>query len=378
MAASEPIDLRSRDVFRAAVETYIASAEPVASKTLVRPLNLSSALIRGIMNGLETRGLLQQPHTSAGRIPTVAGYRHYVDELIVPANVSARLAPLRLSVERENTRTLMRACLAAMVGATGLTAFAVSATHDDDVHHYLELVRVGPKQVLATFVGRSGTVRQRLVKLEADLGEGDLVRFRNVLNERFNGTSLRRIHETLDDEIARARAMCAELELAALALSRLVLPDPAEPSLDVAVAGQHFLLGLPEFQVGLHAARVFEELERQETWLRLLQAVASSPGISVLIGHENPVDGLKDCAVVLTQVGWGDDQDGTVGIVGPMRMAYATVMATVEVMRASVAIASDSHRFDGPRSGSPRLGGSRFDSPRLGLRQSGPTTGDDL
>ena len=340
MTATSSIDDRSRHVLCATVERYVVSAEPVASKVLTQPLRLSSALIRAVMGGLETQGLLQQPHHSAGRIPTDAGYRVYVDGFgRAPAGGPGRVGGSRL-LPREDLerRAAMRASTSALTAATGLTGFAVAARNPRELLHYLELVRLGERQVLAVFVGSAGTIRQRMIRLDEDVSESDLVRFRNVFVERFRGTLMTDLRAALEGEIAKARDARNDLEERAFRLTAPLVPDADDTAVDVSVAGQHLLLGFPEFQVGSLAARVLEELERQETWLHILQAVARSPGVTVIIGRENPVEGLRDCALVATSVQWDGDQPGTVGLLGPTRMAYSTVMAAVEIMRASVAI----------------------------------------
>lgn len=363
-----PIDGRPRDVLHAAVERYIASAEPVASSTLSRPLRLSSALIRSIMMGLEERGFLQQPHTSAGRIPTDLGYRFYVDEL--HTGVAAAEPPnlLLVSAAREGLRTLMQAALAALTAQTQLTAFAIAATRDEELHHHIEFVRLDAERLLAVHLSSTGVVRRRVFTPPVPATDAQLEQFRNLLNERYRGLSLKQIRERLAAELAAGSDADNGSEDSdeqattkrALGFGDQSFPGGSEPALDVAVAGQHHLLGQPEFRLGTSAARVLEELERRETWLRLLDAMtsdAASTGlietsstfsasgvyasplhhggghVSVFIGRESGVDGLSDCAIVMAPIEWDADHSGSVGLVGPMRMAYAAMMATVDLLR---------------------------------------------
>lgn len=362
------IDGRPREVLHAAVERYIASAEPVASAVLSRPLRLSSALIRSIMMGLEDRGLLQQPHTSAGRIPTDLGYRFYVDEL--HTGIAAAEPPnlLLVSAAREGLRTLMQAALAALTAQTQLTAFAIAATREEELHHHIEFVRLDTDRLLAVHLSSTGVVRRRVFTPPIPATDAQLEQFRNLLNERYRGLSLKQIRERLAAELntlrngedgsgdGEERATTKH----ALDFGDQAFPGGTEPALDVAVAGQHHLLGQPEFRAGPSAARVLEELERRETWLRLLDAMTSDAGtpslldtsgslssasghpsplhhggghVSVFIGRETGVDGLSDCAIVMAPIDWDADHSGSVGLVGPMRMAYAAMMATVELLR---------------------------------------------
>jgi len=320
------------------------------------------------MMGLEERGFLQQPHTSAGRIPTDLGYRFYVDEL--HTGVAAAEPPnlLLVSAAREGLRTLMQAALAALTAQTQLTAFAIAATRDEELHHHIEFVRLDAERLLAVHLSSTGVVRRRVFTPPVPATDAQLEQFRNLLNERYRGLSLKQIRERLAAELAAGSDADNGSEDSdeqattkrALGFGDQSFPGGSEPALDVAVAGQHHLLGQPEFRLGTSAARVLEELERRETWLRLLDAMtsdAASTGlietsstfsasgvnasplhhggghVSVFIGRESGVGGLSDCAIVMAPIEWDADHSGSVGLVGPMRMAYAAMMATVDLLR---------------------------------------------
>ncbi len=332
-------DERSRAVLRAAVETYISSASPVASGTLRKhSLTMSSAAIRAVMATLETGGYLAKPHTSAGRIPTTRGYRTYVDELM-PEHVVDETRRARVSQMVDpgsGRRRLMRACSRALADATGLTGFAVCAPRSKERHRHVEFVRLGRSEVVAIFATWGGTVYHQRVSLETDVSQSELDRFQNFLNGRFAGLSFDEMRAMVQDELSEAQTRYSTLAARAFALSDRALPAEAEAQLDVVVDGHHHLLAFPEFATAEHAGPVLEELERRRTWVALLDAVLSeaiTETITVLIGAENNVSGLQECAVVAVAVPWDDSAQGTVGLVGPTRLAYGAVISLLDYVR---------------------------------------------
>ncbi len=239
----------------------------------------------------------------------------------------------------------MQACILALSTATGLLAFAVSAAREDELHHHLELVRAGPRTVIAIFIGSSGSVRRGVAELDFEPSESSLEQLRNVLNEKFRGRSLASIRDTLQADRAREASPApltgdAELEATARSLSEALLPPLAE--LDVAVMGHHHLLAKPEFREGAMAARVLEDLDQRDTWLGLVDAVRQAPelrldpDVRILIGHENPRDALAGCAVVVTQLPWTRQRRGSLGVIGPTRIAYRAVIGALAAVRAGV------------------------------------------
>jgi len=327
------MDERSKAVLRAAVETYISSAEPVASRALGRQeIRLSSASIRSIMARLEQSGFLYQPHTSAGRIPTNAGYRTYVDELMAPVVPGARAIESFRSVPRSGVRPRMEGCAAGLAQATGLTAFAVSAVRDEAVHRHVEFVRLRRGEILGIVATQSGTVHHRMVTVDTDIPQSELDRLQNFLNTRFEGLTLREIRRVMREELVAARRSYHSLRTRAFELGERTLPTPEEPEVDIVAVGHHKLLDQPEFASAAAAMPVLEELERRETWLALLDNVSSAPGLTVIIGTENMFEGLHQCSVVATSLHWEDGVDGTVGLVGPTRLAYAQVTTLIQFL----------------------------------------------
>ena len=344
------LDERSQAVLRAAVESYINSAEPVASRTIGRnALPMSSASIRALMSRLEARGLLFQPHTSAGRVPTSSGYRYYVDELMRPAHLtSAQLGKVHIAIHGTSLRPLMRASADALASAMGLVGFALAVSNDDDLHRHIELVRLREAQLLAIHATWSGAVFHKVVRLDRDISQHLMDRAQNYLNERFSGRTRTAIRELIDTEQRSIERSTGTLRERAFQMADLALPKQFKPDLDIAIGGQHHLLSLPEFSTGAMAGPVLEALEPADTWRTMLSAfrenyddpdvpsLETTPETAVLIGPEVPVPELSSCTFVAGRMSWGDGVDGSVGLVGPMRLAYASAIAVVGFLRNAV------------------------------------------
>lgn len=329
-------DERVRSVLRAAVETYIDSASPVASRTLNRTiLPISSAAIRAVMAGLESSGHLVKPHTSGGRIPTVLGYRAYVDQLLALADVPEdRRARVQAVLEHDTeTRRLMRACVLALVDSSELTGFAVSAPTQRARHRHVELVRLRPKEALAIFCTLTGTVHHHHIVSDVDTAQSELDRIQNFLNARFEGLTFDGMRQLVDDEAEQTTRCYSTLAARAFALVGRALREGEEDELDVVVAGHHHLLACPEFADGALAGPVLESLERRETWRELLDKTLSESGVTVLIGEESENDGLQDCTVVAAAVPWERGVEGAVGLVGPTRLAYGAAISLIAYVR---------------------------------------------
>ncbi|MFT5434214.1 MAG: heat-inducible transcriptional repressor [Myxococcota bacterium] len=333
MTGTASMDERSAAVLRAAVETYISSAEPVASRALGRKeIHLSSASIRAVMAKLERSGLLYQPHTSAGRVPTTAGYRIYVDQLMSPVAPGAATVRTLTLPTSSGVRPMMESFASRLAAATGLTAFAISAVRDNAVHRQIDLVRLRRGEVLGIFTTRSGTVHQRRVEIDTDIPQAELGRLSNFLNTRFEGLTLREIRRVMREDLVDARRHYKPLSSRAFELGEQALPVEDDPQVDVVATGQHQLLNHPEFAAAHTAGPILEELERHETWLALLDRVCTGPALSVIIGTEHTLAGLQQCSVVAAPMPWDDGIDGSVGLVGPTRLAYARMTTLIQFL----------------------------------------------
>ena len=328
------LDARSRAVFRELVETYLDSGEPVGSRTLSRRvgLSLSPASIRNTMADLASAGLLTAPHASAGRLPTHAGLRLFVDGLLQigelnddeRAEIEARLggAGARMDAILDQAP----AVLAGLAGAAGLVA---SPARDAPLRH-VEFVSLSPGEVLAVLVSEDGSVENRLMTAPAGLPPAALVEAGNYLSARLRGRTLAQALAQIGEEIAQKRA---QLDDAAAALVEAGLADwGGSESRTLIVRGQAKLL--EEVKAGEDLERIrllFEDIERKEDLLALLDEARAAQGVRLFIGSENPLFSLSGSSVIVAPYRNRDREIiGALGVIGPTRLNYARLIPLVD------------------------------------------------
>jgi heat-inducible transcriptional repressor len=330
------VDDRAAQVLRCIVEDYIATAAPVGSRTVSKKMGqaLSPATIRNIMADLEESGFLAQPHTSAGRIPTAAGFRFYIDNLLLRRSLmlgeaeqltmAAREAGAGASPDdlaRHVSRLLAKlACQASVVIVT---------SPDQQRLRSISLMRASADKILMVAVMRSGYVQHRLIEGECDITADDLEKINSYLNSMAEGVTLTQLRVRVLGELRREKAKYDRLMQRALAMSARALDDigPGE----VFVEGRANILDQPEFVEDVQRLkRILRAFEEKTVIYRLLDRAMDSEAIQVSIGRENPVEELGDVSVVASGYRQGDSAMGTIGLIGPVRMDYSRVIPLVE------------------------------------------------
>lgn len=324
------VEERKLEVLRAIVADYIATNEPVGSKALVDRHNLgvSSATIRNDMAALEEDGLIVQPHTSAGRVPTDAGYRLFVDRLteIKPLSGAERRAITTFLDGAVDLDDVLHRAVRALAQLTRNVAVVQYPTLSRSRVRHLELVTVSTTRLMLVLITDTGRVEQRLVELPVPVAENDVYELRTTLNQRLRDRPLAEtpeIVEQLPTQVdPKLRGMLATL-------TSVLLEVLVEPSSDRIVLGG--TANLNNQTLDFPAIRpVLEALEEQVVLLRLLdQSVSSSPNMVVSIGNETEHEGLSAAAVVAGGYGLRGSVVGGVGVLGPRRMDYAHTMARV-------------------------------------------------
>ncbi|WP_125255490.1 heat-inducible transcriptional repressor HrcA [Brevundimonas fluminis] len=338
LGASAPLtvlDQRARDIFRRIVETYLQTGEPVGSRTLsLSGVALSPASIRNTMQDLTLAGLLASPHTSAGRIPTHAGLRLFVDGLLEVGDVGAeerREIDARLAGRGRGFDEVLNEASALLSGLAGGAGIVASPVRDAGVKH-VEFVALGHDQALAVLVGDDGTVENRLMPLKAGVTPSTLQEASNFLNARLKG---RPLHETRTEMRAELDAARQELDAAA---ARLVEDGLAawsgggERERALIVRGRANLLQDREAVEDLERVRVlFDDLEQKEQLIGLLDGVSSAQGVRIFIGSETRLFSLSGSAVIAAPYMTGRQRViGALGVIGPARLNYARVIPLVD------------------------------------------------
>jgi heat-inducible transcriptional repressor len=326
---------REAAILRSVIREHILSGEPIGSRTVsqTRRLDLSPATIRNVMAALEDRGWLQQPHTSAGRVPTDRAYRWYVDQIAGAARLplgqmeqieralasnSGEIADLLAEASRQLSRY------------SNHVGLVVAPQLDSLVMEQIEFVRLEGRRVVAIVVGRAGVVHNRILELNQPLDQRVLDRAGNFLSTEFQGQTLTRIREELLRRISEERAAYDRLVAASLELGRRAVE--AQSAADVFVNGASNLLEAPEFADPGKMRSLMQALERKRTVADLLGRVIEEKGVQVVIGEEQPASGLADCSLVATTYGAQGRVVGSLGIVGPKRMEYARTIALVDCL----------------------------------------------
>ena len=329
------LDRRSREIFRLVVDAYFATGVPVGSRTVSRRLEtgLSPATIRNVMADLEEIGLLYAPHTSAGRLPTEAGLRLFVDGLLEIGGLSQ---DERTGLDAQcvaSGRSLSRVLEEATSALSGLSHCAglVLAPKTERALKHLEFVALGPGRALVVMVTEDGLVENRVIDVPLGMPSSAIVQAGNFLASRIVGHTLEETRASIGAELDANRA---ELDEAARRLIEAGLADWSgdEVSRSLIVRGQANLLGDITAIEDLERVRLlFEMLETKETLMRLVEATNRGDGVQIFIGSANPLFGVAGCSVVVAPYRNSREQIvGAIGVIGPTRINYARIIPMVD------------------------------------------------
>jgi heat-inducible transcriptional repressor len=323
------VEDRKLEVLRAIVEDYISTNEPVGSKSLVdrHGLGVSSATIRNDMAALEEEGLIAQPHTSAGRVPTDAGYRVFVDRLteIKPLSSAERRAIATFLDGAVDLDDVLHRAVRALAQLTRNVAVVQYPTLARSRIRHVELVMISTTRLMLVLITDTGRVEQRVVDLPGPVAEDDVSELRSTLNARLRDHPLSEAPEVVGELPGQVNP---QLRGMLATLSAVLLEVLVEPTSDRIVMGG--TANLSQQTVDFPAIRpVLEALEEQVVLLRLLDQSVSSSKVLVRIGNETQHEGLASASVVTTGYGLHGSTVGAVGVLGPRRMDYGHTMARV-------------------------------------------------
>ena len=331
----EELDARSRQVFREIVENYLATGEPVGSRLLSgrRRIALSPASVRSVMAQLERFGLLYSPHTSAGRLPTEAGLRLFVDGLLEVGNLS-----------REERRTIDGHCAAAgkrMEDALGEATGALSglcqgaglvlAPRIDRPLRHLEFVALGPERALVVIVTEDGMVENRIIEVPRGLPPSAMIQASNYLSARLAGRTFEEAASDIHDEIARQQAALDDLTARVVEAGLASWSGGDNPD-TLIVRGRANLLQEIEAIEDLERIRLlFDDLESKRDLIQLLELTKQADGVRIFIGSENSLFSLSGSSLIVAP--YSDSREkivGVIGVIGPTRTNYAKVIPMVD------------------------------------------------
>ena len=329
------LDDRACTLLKTLVERYIADGTPVGSRTLSRTsgLDLSPATIRNVMADLEDLGLIASPHTSAGRIPTARGYRLFVDTMLTARavelpQVTADMAAAREQLQPDQPQRVI-AQAASLLSSLSHFVGVVTAPRKASVFHHIEFLRLGERRVLVILVAPDGDVQNRVLFTARDHTQSELVEATNFLNAHYAGLTIEEVRERLKHEVDALRVEIAALMQAAVQAGSDVL---AESSDNVVVSGERNLLSVQDFGNDMSSLRrLFAVFEQKTELMRLLDVSSRAEGVRIYIGGESRVVPFEELSIVTAPYEVDGRIVGTLGVIGPTRMAYDRMIQIVDI-----------------------------------------------
>jgi heat-inducible transcriptional repressor len=324
------LDDRSRQLLKTLIERYIADGQPVGSRALARisGLELSPATIRNVMADLEDMGFVASPHTSAGRIPTPRGYRLFVDSLLTVRPLEQQQTELmqgQLQVA-DPGRAIHNA--AQLLSRLSQFAGVVLTPRRTSSFRQVEFVRLSDRRVLLIIVTPEGDVQNRVLMTETAYSPSQLVEAANILNEQFAGRSFSEVRERLHGDLVQLREDISRLMEAALQAGS----QAAEESEPVVISGERNLLGVSDLATDMEKLRrLFDLFDHRSRLMQLLDTAINAHGVQIYIGGESQLVPVDDMSMVVAPYTVDGKVIGTLGVIGPTRMAYERVIPIVDI-----------------------------------------------
>lgn len=324
---------RMRRIFEILIEDYILTAEPVGSRTIAKKssLNLSPATIRNIMSDLEEMGLLYQPHTSAGRVPTERGFRFYVDYILNIHELSDReqqeIRSKYLISQPEVTELFRETSRILSTSSHYLGVVWVPRVKSVVLQH-IEFVKLKRHMVLAILVTTRGLVYNRIIEVEEDFSQSELDYLSDYMNSLLTGLTLHQVKEKLLEQMRMEKKVYDHLLEQALRLGEKAFSYIDET--DIFIEGRTNILNEPEFSNLPRMVDLFRAFEEKATMVRLLDKCLEPKGVQIAIGSESQIQEMETCSLVTSTYGYKGEVLGALGVIGPRRMNYSRVIPLVD------------------------------------------------
>ena len=332
------LDPRSRTILMETVRDYVETAEPVGSRTLSKklPEKLSSATIRNVMADLEDMGYLQQPHTSAGRVPTDRGYRYFVNQLLKSKTKSpASLTRFTGDLKQESLEGVLESACTFLSTNTHQAGLVMLPSFWNLSLKQIQFVLVGPNKVLAVFVSQMGVLQNKILDVDEPFTQDKLNSISNYLNQEFAGRSLHAIRKDLIHRNRNEKERYRQLMKKASELWAKMFPDSGTTGL--IVDGLINLLDQPEFSADVDKMKaLMKTLEEKEKLIQLLDLCLHEDGLTILIGQEDLKRELEGYSLIAHNYRLDEEKVGTLAIFGPKRMDYEKVIGIVNATATNV------------------------------------------
>jgi len=320
------LDDRAKLLLKALVERYIADGQPVGSRTLSRAagIELSPATVRNVMADLEDLGLIASPHTSAGRIPTARGYRLFVDTMLTAQRPALGVQPPIVPDQPQKVIASAAQVLSNLSQFVGV----VMAPRRSSVFRHIEFLRLSEKRILVIIVSPDGDVQNRVIFTETDIAQPKLIEAANFLNQNYAGLAIEQVRERIKSEVQALQDEIAQLMTAAVNASSDALSQADE----VVISGERNLLAVSDFSSDMgQLRRAFDLFEQKTQLMRLLENSSQAEGVRIYIGGESMVVPIEELSVVSAPYEVNGQVVGTLGVIGPTRMAYDRMIQIVDI-----------------------------------------------
>ena len=325
------MDNRSRALLKTLIERYITEGQPVGSQTLSKysGLDLSAATIRNVMANLEEMGFVTSPHTSAGRIPTPRGYRLFVDTMLTIQPLEDVLAKEASEEIQPDSPTRVIASAAQVLSNLSSFAGVVLTPRRSQLFRQIEFMRLSEKRILLILVTPEGDVQNRILLTEKDYSASQLIEAANYINANYAGLDFELVRTRLRQELDTIRADVTALMQVAVEASSNSLHKVGE---EVVISGEKRLLEVGELASDMDKIkRLFNVFEQKTALMQLLDVSSHAEGIQIFIGGESDLVPMDDMAVITAPYRSNGQIVGTLGVIGPTRMAYERVIPIVDI-----------------------------------------------
>ena len=331
------LDERKKKILKAIIQTYLETGEPVGSRTISKytDLNLSSATIRNEMSDLEELGYILQPHTSAGRIPSDAGYRLYVDELM--REKEQEVSEIKeLMIERtDKMEKVLKQVVKVLASSTNYATMITGPTYHRNKLKFIQLSKVAEMQLLAVLVIEGNIVKNHMITLQEPMDDDTVLKLNLLLNTQLNGLTIEEINLGMITKMKEQAGIHSAVVGSVIdAVANAIAVDDDE--VEIYTSGTTNIFKYPELADTSKASELISAFEEKQELVDLVKDTMNSEentGIQVYIGNETPVKTMKDCSVVTATYDLGDGMQGTIGIIGPKRMDYENVVNNLKTLK---------------------------------------------
>lgn len=327
---------RAQHLLKVLVERYINDGQPVGSRALARDagLNLSPATIRNVMADLEDLGLITSPHTSAGRMPTVSGYRLFIDTLLTvkPLDLEV-IRQLRHDLDTQDTPEELVETASRLLSEVSHMAGVVTLPRRDSVSfRHIEFLPLSDQRILVILITDEQEVHNKIIHAPHPFSNADLQVAANFLNATYAGRPLELIRESLLQDLTETRARLGQEIADAAAIAELALKEEREPRRKPFVlSGEINLMDFTELANMERLRGLFETFHQKEDIIHLLDRCIESPGVKIFIGEESGHRAFDQCSLVTASYAINDHAVGVLGVIGPTRMEYERVIPLVDL-----------------------------------------------